>query len=197
MLTSQPAAMVMSDRSVHLTALCELFIVIVALGLTYITSNVIWHWPKQFSKIKNFSKLSPFKCIRKQICQVNLESSLNKLGTCRTQILNSTYQVPRPPAIWFWRRWFWLSVLLYMYGHGAHIGHVTKTISTNFRFSIPRSRHMKTEFSWPSGSREDVEHVGVRTEDERQSHWYSINSPMNLRARWAKIPKSRTLVPML
>ena len=42
---------------------------------------------------------------------------------------------------------------------------------------------MKTDFIWPSGSREDVEHVDVRMENERQSHWYSISSPMNLRAR--------------
>ena len=44
-----------------------------------------------------------------------------------------------------------------IYGRGGHLGHVTKTIWTNFRSPILRSLHMKYEFSWPSSFRgEDV-----------------------------------------
>ena len=44
-----------------------------------------------------------------------------------------------------------------IYGHGGHLGHVTKTIWTNFRSPILRSLHMKYEFNWPSSFRgEDV-----------------------------------------
>ena len=44
-----------------------------------------------------------------------------------------------------------------IYGHGGHLGHVTRTIWTNFNSRILRSLHMKFEFNWPSGFRgEDV-----------------------------------------
>ena len=44
-----------------------------------------------------------------------------------------------------------------IYGHGGHLGHVTKTIRTNFRSPILRSLHMKYDFNWPSSFRgEDV-----------------------------------------
>ena len=44
-----------------------------------------------------------------------------------------------------------------IYGRGGHLGHVTKTIWTNFRSPILRSVHMKYEFNWPSSFRgEDV-----------------------------------------
>ena len=44
-----------------------------------------------------------------------------------------------------------------IYGRGGHLGHVTKTIWTNFRSPILRSLHMKYEFNWPSSFRgEDV-----------------------------------------
>ena len=38
-----------------------------------------------------------------------------------------------------------------IYGHGGHLGHVTKTILTNFCFRIIRVLHMKFKFNWPSG----------------------------------------------
>ena len=44
-----------------------------------------------------------------------------------------------------------------IYGHGGHLGHVTRTIFTNFCSRVLRSLHMKFEFNWPSGFRgEDV-----------------------------------------
>ena len=44
-----------------------------------------------------------------------------------------------------------------IYGHGGHLGHVTRTIWINFHSPILRSLHMKFEFNWPSGFRgEDV-----------------------------------------
>ena len=38
-----------------------------------------------------------------------------------------------------------------MYGHGGHLGHVTRTIFMNFGYLI-RSLHMKYEFNLPSVS---------------------------------------------
>ena len=78
-----------------------------------------------------------------------------------------------------------------IYGHGGHLGHVTKTIWTNFRSRVLRSLHMKFELYWPSGFRgEDVWNCGRtdgrRTTDGRRSDWYTISSPMSLRLRWAK-----------
>ena len=40
-----------------------------------------------------------------------------------------------------------------IYSHGGHLGHVTWTIYTNFR--PLRMLHMKFEFDWPSGFREE------------------------------------------
>ena len=38
-----------------------------------------------------------------------------------------------------------------IYGHGVQLGHVTRTISTNFRFITPWRFHMNFGFNWPSG----------------------------------------------
>ena len=38
-----------------------------------------------------------------------------------------------------------------IYGHDGHLGHVTRTIWTNFRSPIPRRLHMKFGFNRPSG----------------------------------------------
>ena len=83
-----------------------------------------------------------------------------------------------------------------IYGRGGHLGHVTKTIWTNFCSPILRSLHMKYEFNWPSSFRgedvwkcwrtDDGRTDGRRTDDGRRSHWYTISSPMSLRLRWAK-----------
>ena len=52
---------------------------------------------------------------------------------------------------------------LKIYGRGGHLGHVTRTIWTNFRSHILRSLHMKFEFDWPSGFR-DVWNCGRTTD---------------------------------
>ena len=85
----------------------------------------------------------------------------------------------------FWR-------VFTIYGRGGHLGHVTRTIWTNFRSPILRSLHMKYEFNWPSSYRwEDVWKCwrttdGRTTNDGGRSHWYTISSPMSRRLRWAK-----------
>ena len=43
-----------------------------------------------------------------------------------------------------------------IYSPGGHLGHVAWTIYTNFRSPFLRMLHMKFEFDWPSGFREDV-----------------------------------------
>ena len=54
------------------------------------------------------------------------------------------------------------------YGRGRHLGHVTKTIWTNFRSPILGSLHMKYEFNWPSSFRgEDVWKWWRTTDDGR------------------------------
>ena len=42
-----------------------------------------------------------------------------------------------------------------IYSHGGHLGHVTWTIYTDFRSPFLRMLHMKFEFDWPSGFREE------------------------------------------
>ena len=44
-----------------------------------------------------------------------------------------------------------------IYRHGGHLGHVTRTIYTNFGSPFPRRLHIKFGFDWPIGFRgEDV-----------------------------------------
>ena len=37
-----------------------------------------------------------------------------------------------------------------IYGHGGHLGHVTKIMLTNFHFLVPESFHSKFSLEWPS-----------------------------------------------
>ena len=37
-----------------------------------------------------------------------------------------------------------------IYGHGGHLGHVTRIILTNFHFLVPESFHTKFSLEWPS-----------------------------------------------
>ena len=89
--------------------LCNLFIAIVSLGLTYqvrimtLTSTIF--------KKSTFIKKVPFKCIRNQNLTLTFsrlgstkDHHFNKLG--RAHIPNATYQVRRSLAFWFWRRRF-------------------------------------------------------------------------------------------
>ena len=44
-----------------------------------------------------------------------------------------------------------------IYGRGGHLGHVTQTPRTNFRYPYPRRLHIKFGFDRPSGfGEEDV-----------------------------------------
>ena len=61
----------------------------------------------------------------------------------------STYQSPRPVSCLLILDEKILKVFV-PYGHG------TRTIRTNFHSPTQRSPHMKFEFDWPSGVREDV-----------------------------------------
>ena len=37
-----------------------------------------------------------------------------------------------------------------IYGHGGHLGHVTRIMLTNFHFLVPESFHTKFSSEWPS-----------------------------------------------
>ena len=37
-----------------------------------------------------------------------------------------------------------------IYGHGGHLGHVTRIMFTNFHFLVPESFHTKFSSEWPS-----------------------------------------------
>ena len=37
-----------------------------------------------------------------------------------------------------------------IYGHGGHLGHVTRIMLTNFHFLVPESFHTKYSSEWPS-----------------------------------------------
>ena len=43
---------------------------------------------------------------------------------------NATYKVSRSSVYWFWRKRFFK--VFTIYGHGGHVGHVTKLICINF-----------------------------------------------------------------
>ena len=40
--------------------------------------------------------------------------------------------------------------LFTIYGHGGHLGHVTRIMLINFHFLIPESFHTKFSSEWPS-----------------------------------------------
>ena len=46
-----------------------------------------------------------------------------------------------------------------IYSHGGHIGHLTLTVYTNFHSLFLRMLHKKFGFDWPSGFREDIDHL--------------------------------------
>ena len=47
-------------------------------------------------------------------------------------------------------------VVFTIYGRGGHLGHVTRTLGSNFCSSYPWMLHIKFHFDWPSGFREDL-----------------------------------------
>ena len=140
-----------------------------------------------------FSKNFPFKCIRKQTWP------WRKVGQGQPRIMIWANLVgPTSPMLHTKSQGHWPSGsgvedflrVFTIYGHGGHLGHVTRTIWTNFRSRVLRSLHMKFEFNWPSGFREEDVWKCWRTDgrrmDGRRSDWYTISSPMSLRLRWAK-----------
>ena len=42
-----------------------------------------------------------------------------------------------------------------IYGHGGHLGHVTRIMLTNFNFLVPESFHTKFSSEWPSSFSEN------------------------------------------
>ena len=42
-----------------------------------------------------------------------------------------------------------------IYGRGGHLGHVTQISRSNFRPRYPGMLHIKFQFDWPSGFREE------------------------------------------
>ena len=66
-----------------------------------------------------------------------------------------------------------------IYGHGGHLGDVTRTIWTNIRSPIPRRIHIKCGFNRPSGRRgEDVwkcwQHTQAPSDDRGLQCTYSL-----------------------
>ena len=70
-----------------------------------------------------------------------------------TQVPNATYKVSRPSVNWFWRRRF-IKVFT-IYGHGGHVGHVSRSVRKFFHSLNPSRLYMKFGFNWPSGFRAD------------------------------------------
>ena len=50
---------------------------------------------------------------------------------------------PAGSGVDFWR-------VFTIYGHGGHLGHVTRIMSTNFHFLLPETFHTKFSSKWPS-----------------------------------------------
>ena len=90
---------------------------------------------------------------------------LNKFGSTRPP--NAAYQVSRSSAFWFGRRRFFKVSTIY--GHGNHLGHVTRTIWTNFHSPISRRLHMEFGFNRSSGFRGEAVwkcwHTYIHTHD--------------------------------
>ena len=40
--------------------------------------------------------------------------------------------------------------VFFIYGHGSHLGHVTRIMLTNFHFLVPESFHTKFSSEWPN-----------------------------------------------
>ena len=158
----------LAERSKVNLDLWNLFIAIVSLGYTY-QVRIMTKASTILKKI-NFSKNFSFKCIRKQIWPWHL------VGQPRI-IIWTNLVGPTSPML-YTKSWghrlsgsgeedFLRGFTIY--GRGGHLGHVTRTIWTNFRSHILRSLHMKFEFNWPSGFR-DVWKCW-QTDDGRAPEW--------------------------
>ena len=90
---------------------------------------------KSFWKVHCFT-FFPYKSIRDQIWPCR------KIGQGQPRVIiwanlvvlkqpDAAYKVSRSSAFWFRRRFFKVFTI---YGHGGHLGHVTRTVWTNFCF---------------------------------------------------------------
>ena len=61
-------------------------------------------------------------------------------------MLHTKFHENRPSRFWI-RRFFKVFTI---YGHGGHLGHMTRTMLTNFHFLVPESFHTKFSSEWPS-----------------------------------------------
>ena len=119
-----------------------------------------------FWKIHCFT-FFPYKSRKDQIwsCRKKYQRSthgyrLSKLGS--TAVPDSIYQVSTTSADWIQRRRF-LKIFT-IYGHGGHLGHVTRIIwAYFFRSLIPVRLHVKFDFDWPSSFWGDVWRVWTTT----------------------------------
>ena len=72
-----------------------------------------------------------------------------------------------------------------IYGHGSHLGQVTRTVWTTFCSPDPWRLHMKFGYNWPSSFRgEIVWNCWRTTMDDGACLYYKL--PRSLRLRWAK-----------
>ena len=72
-----------------------------------------------------------------------------------------------------------------IYGHGGHLGHMTRTVWTIFRSPDPWRLHMKFGYNRPSSFRGEVVWNCWRTTDDDGACLY-YKLPWSLRLRWAK-----------
>ena len=123
---------------------------------------------------------------------LNLTLALNRSGSTQghnldnlgsTCIDNATYQVSRSSVNWFWRRRFFK--VFTIYGHGGHLGHVTRSVWTTFRSPDPWRLHMNFCYYWPSSFRGEVVWNCWRTTDGACLYF---KLPRSLRLRWANYP---------
>ena len=112
-----------------------------------------------FQKKINFSKIFPFKCIRKQIWPWSKAGQGQPRIIIWTNLVGPTTQMLHTKSLWFWRRRFlkgFYHIWVWRQSWSCDQDHL-KTIWTNFRSHILRSLHMKYEVKWPSSLRgEDV-----------------------------------------
>ena len=69
-----------------------------------------------------------------------------------------------------------------MYGHGSHLGHVSKTIFTKFTFPLPKRAPHNV---WPCGLREKMLENNGHT--HVYSPWAGADNPLGLKFFFIKI----------
>ena len=135
---------------------------------------------------RNFLSLTffPYKSIRDQIwpCHKTGQGQPRVIIE-QTQAPDAAYQVSRSSAFWFRRRFF---KVFTTYGHGSHLGYVTRNVWTNFCSPIPWRLKGNLASIGPVVSEEKMIKVCGRWRDRWWTPTYPISSPMSLQLRWAK-----------